>query len=136
MFRSDLTSFFVAIFLILAAVPILAQDTAPVDAESVTVELTSFAFTPETLEFDSGKDYVLQLTNTSSGGHNFSARDFFDAASIHPDDSGLIKKGRVEVSGGETVTIRLKTGAAATYRLNCSRFLHSGFGMKGQIIVR
>ncbi len=136
MFRSDLTSFFVAIFLVLAAVPILANDTIAADAEPVTVELTSFAFKPESLEFDSGKDYVLQLKNTSSGGHNFSARDFFDAASIHPEDSGLIRKGRVEVSKGETVTIRLKTGAAATYKLTCSRFLHSGFGMKGQIVVR
>lgn len=136
MYRSDLTSFFVAIFLVLAAMPILANDTINADADAVTVELTSFAFTPETIEFESGRDYVLQLKNTSSGGHNFSARDFFDAASIHPDDSGLIRKGRVEVAKGETVTIRLKTGAAATYKLNCSRFLHSGFGMKGQIVVR
>ncbi|MEM8918679.1 MAG: cupredoxin domain-containing protein [Pseudomonadota bacterium] len=136
MFRSDLTSFFVAIFLVLAAGPILANVTFAADPESVTVELSSFAFTPESVEFESGKDYALQLKNTSSGGHNFSARDFFDAASIHPEDRALIKKGRVEVSKGETVTIRLKTGAAAKYKLNCSRFLHSGFGMKGQIVVR
>ncbi|SIO03711.1 Cupredoxin-like domain-containing protein [Parasphingorhabdus marina DSM 22363] len=135
MFRSDLTSFF-AVCLVLAAVPILASDTLAADAESVPVELTSYAFTPELVEFESGKDYVLELKNSASGGHNFSARDFFDAASIHPEDSGLIRKGRVELSGGETVKIRLKTGAAATYKLNCSRFLHSGFGMKGQIVVR
>ena len=74
---------------------------------------------------------VLRLVNDGGGGHNFSAPEFFAAAS---NVSGPVRRGAVEVPGRRSVDIRL-TAARGTYRLKCTHTLHSTFGMSGRITV-
>jgi uncharacterized cupredoxin-like copper-binding protein len=112
--------------------PLSAQD-APT---TVTIELSSFRFSPNMVHLDHGKPYVLRLVNISDGGHDFMARDFFAAAQVDPTDRGKIRNGRVEVDGGGQVDVRLTTPSPGAYKLRCSHFMHAPFGMTGQIVVR
>ncbi|MEQ1687938.1 MAG: cupredoxin domain-containing protein [Sphingopyxis sp.] len=111
-----------------------AQQTS--DEATVTITLTSFAFTPEVTTLEHGQRYVLHLTNTSGGGHNFAAPEFFAAATIAPADRAKINRGRVEVEGHESVNIHFTAPAAGNYALHCTHFLHTSFGMRGSIVVR
>lgn len=102
-------------------------------AEVVTIRLSSFAFTPDQIQLRVGVPVRLHLVNISSGGHNFSAPDFF-ATSLFV--SGLQPKdGAIEVAGGESVDITLVPHASGTFRFECTHFLHSLFGMTGRIVV-
>lgn len=105
-------------------------------AHDVEVRLSSFAFMPDKIELKSGEAYRLHLVNTASGGHNFDAPQFFAAAQMAPSDQGRVKKGTIELKGGETADIRLVAPAPGTYKLHCSHLLHSSFGMTGEIVVR
>jgi uncharacterized cupredoxin-like copper-binding protein len=121
-----------------AALTALAATPAAVSAQGETkvpIALSSFAFTPSTITLVHGQPYVLELTNTSSGGHNFAAPAFFAAARIAPTDRAKIGKKGVEVNSGETVAIHLTAPAAGRYKLRCTHFLHSSFGMNGEIVV-
>ncbi len=125
---------FLAIAALIAAVPGLAQ--APPDwtnAPSVGVTLRSFAFDPKTVVLRAGVPVKLVLSDVK-GGHSFSAPAFFAAASIAPEDRDKVANGKVEMAGGETVTIRL-VPAAGTYKLTCTHFMHGALGMKGTILV-
>ncbi len=105
-------------------------------APDVEVRLSSFSFTPQRIELTSGTAYRLHLVNTADGGHNFDASAFFAAAQIHPSDRTQVRKGAVELKAGETRDIRFIAPAPGSYKLHCSHFLHSSFGMTGVIIVR
>jgi uncharacterized cupredoxin-like copper-binding protein len=105
----------------------LAQD-AP---QRVEVRLSSFDFTPSTIRLAAGRPVVLHLVNSGDGGHNFAAPEFFAAAR---DVTGPVRRGRVEVAGGQSVDVRL-TPARGTYRLRCTHTLHTAFGMSGEIVV-
>ncbi|MGZ8337847.1 MAG: cupredoxin domain-containing protein [Allosphingosinicella sp.] len=107
-----------------------AQPAAPV----VEVQLSSFAFTPETIRLRAGQPVTLRLANTSSGGHNFAAQDFFAAAAIPAGQNVALRDGTIEVPEGQTVALRL-TPAAGNYRLRCTHTMHSMFGMRGHIVV-
>jgi len=109
--------------------------TAQGPSQSITVQLSSFKFTPATLTLMHGRPYVIHFTNTSSGGHDFVAKDFFAAATIAPEDRGKVAKGGVSLSGGESTDIHLVPNTPGTYKSHCSHFMHSGFGMKGQVVV-
>lgn len=130
MYRSAVASILITFALMFAVNEIQANESTVVD-----VSLSNFSFAPNVIELEANRNYTLQLSNTASGGHSFAAPEFFASAQVKTPDNILIKKGEVEVPGGTTVTIRLKTGAAGTYKLKCTHFLHRGFGMKGQIIV-
>ena len=109
----------------------------PAAAQPITaaVDLTNFKFTPAQVELKASRPTILQLRNDSSGGHNFSAPEFFAAAHVDPASAGLIRDGKVEVPAHATVRLAL-TPAAGQYPLKCSHPFHSTFGMKGTIIVR
>ena len=105
-------------------------------AHEIEVRLSNFAFTPDKIEMKSGEAYRLHLVNTANGGHNFDAPQFFAAAQIAPPDQAKVKKGTVELKKSESADIRLVAPAPGTYKLHCSHFLHSSFGMTGEIVVR
>lgn len=111
------------------ASPLAAQQAARVD-----IALADFNFTPKTIRLPAGQKTLLHIVNQGSGGHNFAAPEFFSAATIDPDSAALIKKGKIEVKKGAAVDVAL-TPRAGHYPLRCTHFLHSGFGMKGEIIV-
>jgi plastocyanin len=108
-----------------------AQGTAQV----VDVELSSFAFTPKMLTLQHGRSYRLHLVNTSGGGHDFTALEFFGASAIAPADRAKIVGGKVKLAGKQSVDITLTPEKTGTYELHCSHFLHAGMGMKGAITV-
>jgi plastocyanin len=103
-------------------------------AASAEVTLSSFAFSPETLTLRAGVPVRLTIRD-AKGGHNFAAPAFFAAARIAPEDRAKLSRGKVELRGGEAVTIRL-VPAAGTYKLTCTHFMHTTFGMKGRIVVQ
>jgi uncharacterized cupredoxin-like copper-binding protein len=131
-------------FITMALVPIAAVGAAVLHAETpdwskaqpVSIELSSFKFTPSTLELQSGRPYRLHLTNSSSGGHDFAAKEFFAASTISQEDQAKAKGGKLGLKSGESADIRLVPGTAGSYALRCTHFMHSTFGMTGTITVR
>jgi uncharacterized cupredoxin-like copper-binding protein len=128
----------VAVLAILLAtqVPLSALNAQGGAAETVSVELSSFKFTPSVLRLQHGHAYRLHLSNASSGGHDFSAPGFFAASAIAPEDRGKVTGGKVKLSGHQAVDITLTPQKAGSYAVTCTHFMHSGFGMKGQITVQ
>ena len=102
-------------------------------AAAVEIVLKSFSFTPAALHLRAGVPVRLTIRD-EKGGHNFAAPQFFKAAKIAPEDAAKIRSGKIELKGGEAVTIRL-VPAAGSYKLTCTHFLHTSFGMKGSIVV-
>lgn len=118
---------FLALLLTPAALP--AQ---PAEAPTVIeVRLSNFDFSPTAISLPAGRPVVLHLVNEGGGGHNFSAPEFFAAAS---NVSGPVRRGAVEVPGRQSIDVRL-TPARGIYRLKCTHTLHSTFGMNGRITV-
>lgn len=116
---------------VLIAPPALAApDPAP--AERVAVTLANFAFTPAELHLRAGQPYVLHFANAGSGGHNFSAKEFF-AAAAYP-NGGAPRDGTVELAKGQSLDVTL-VPAAGRYKAKCTHFLHATMGMTGAIVV-
>lgn len=120
----------------LSASSIHAQPPEGGGAQAVSVELSSFKFSPATLTLQHGVVYRIRFSNTSHGGHDFVAKEFFAGASIAPQDRAKVKNGGIDVDGGETVEVQLVAGQPGTYKSHCSHFMHSMFGMTGTIVVQ
>ncbi len=103
-------------------------------AELVQVTLSNFAFTPAALHLRKGQAYRLHFVNAGSGGHNFSAPEFFKAAQVDPGDAGTLHDGTVDLEKGEAKDVRL-VPTAGSYKIKCTHFMHTTFGMKGSIDV-
>ncbi len=103
-------------------------------ARQVNIELSNFDFTPKTLTLHHGQPYRLRLSNTGSGSHNFSSPAFFKAATIAPEDAAAVAKGGIDLKKGESRDVRI-VPARGRYKLKCTHFMHSAFGMKGKIVV-
>jgi plastocyanin len=114
-----------------AAPPTAAQPAA----QTVEIALSNFRFTPASIRLEHGREYRLHFVNRSGGGHDFSAKSFFGAAQVAPEDRGKLSDGRVALSGHEEATIRLTAPAAGHYKVSCTHFMHSTFGMTGEIVV-
>ena len=102
----------------------------------VNVQLSNFKFTPRTIILDRGQPYILRLYNATSGGHNFTARQFFAAVTIDPEDRRWVTEGEVEVPPDQMRTIHLTAPAAGHYKLKCTHSFHKILGMSGEIAVR
>lgn len=112
-----------------------AAQTVPADAPTrVDVALSSFKFTPATITLDHGKTYLLHFTNTSDGKHNFTAKRFFAAAKSA--GGKLPANGSVALAGGQSADVEIVAPAPGRYEITCTHFMHSTFGMKGEIVVR
>lgn len=122
---------FAPILLIFALSPAPAQAPA-----TVQVQLANFSFSPKTIVLDHGRPYVLRLVNVASGGHDFTAKEFFTRAAIAPGDRRWVQEGQVEVPPGQVREIRLTAPAAGSYKLKCTHSFHKMFGMSGTIVVR
>jgi uncharacterized cupredoxin-like copper-binding protein len=125
--------------LILSAAALLAlagPAAAQTGPERVEIGLSNFKFTPSTIMLQHGHPYVLHFANTAKGGHDFSAKAFFDAAAVAPEDRAAVAKGEIELQGGQSADIHLTAPAAGTYEAHCSHFMHSTFGMTGKIVVQ
>src|SRR5258706_7270672 len=108
----------------LAAAPGAAQTPGWASPQPVTVELSNFKFTPSALSLQHGTAYKVHFVNKSSGGHDFVAQEFFAASTIVPEDRAKIKKGSIDVDGGEAVDVLLIPDQAGTFNIRCSHFMH------------
>ncbi|HEY2070322.1 MAG TPA: cupredoxin domain-containing protein [Rhizomicrobium sp.] len=117
---------------LLFAAPAFAQS-AP---QEIDISLTNFAFTPDALNLKAHTAYRLHLVNGASSSHNFAAADFFSAAQVAPADASKVKDGAIEVPKGQTVDVTVTPDRAGTYDLTCTHFMHTTFGMRGQIVVQ
>lgn len=122
-------SFFVAAALMLVA---------PASAETgkrVDITLANFSFTPSTVALKAGQQVTLHFENKGSGGHDFTAPEFFKAAAMDTATRvKLGKKGKIELEGGTSAEVTL-TPKPGTYKVKCGHFLHAGLGMTGTITV-
>lgn len=113
-----------------------APPAAPQAPAVINVELSNFKFQPRAIVLDRGRIHVLRLHNAGRGGHDFTARDFFEAAAIAPADRRWILDGKVEVPPGQLREISLAAPAAGRYKVKCTHRFHKALGMSGTIIVR
>lgn len=120
---------------VLAATPGQAQAPDWAGAQPVTIQLSSFKFNPAVTTLHHGTAYRLHLENSSSGGHDFVAKELFAKSLIAPSDGAKIHSGGIDVDGKESVDVRFMPQQPGTYKIHCSHFMHSTFGMKGQIVV-
>ncbi len=111
----------------------LALTAAAPPPQRIDVALSNFKFTPNTIALRHGQSYLLHLT--SSGGHSFSAKAFFAAATLTPADRARVNDGKVELEDGDSVDLRFVAPAPGSYPIKCTHFLHAGFGMTGKFIV-
>lgn len=101
---------------------------------TITVSLSNFAFEPAQIRLKAGVQARLRLVNDSSGGHDFSAPAFFGSSTYPPGSSPPVD-GDVAVAAHRSVEITLVPRAIGIYRVECTHFLHSLFGMHGTIEV-
>lgn len=101
---------------------------------TVAVKLSNFRFSPNIIHLRVGVPVVLRLENNASGGHNFSAPQFFAAARLDAASTAQVRRGTVEVPKHNRLDVAL-IPAAGRYPVKCTHTLHSTFGMTGTIIV-
>ena len=127
-----LRSLALATALALCAIPASAQT-----AQTVTVSMSNYAFTPATLNLRAGQPYALVFTSTVMKDHNFVAPELFASGSVAPEDKSKVSdKGEVEVDDGGTVTVHFTPGKPGTYPFECTHFMHAMLGMKGMAVVQ
>ena len=103
-------------------------------AETVEITLENFKFSPSEVNLQAGHPYALKIVNAASGGHDFTAPDFFAASTVDAEDIPRIANGQVDLGGGEAAIIRL-VPSAGEYKLVCTHFGHTALGMTGKIVV-
>lgn len=96
-----------------------------------TIDVQSFSFAPRPIHLAAGRPVRLVLVNHAGAGHDFTAPEFFAYSTI---TAGVAPRGKIALPGHATRTITLIPRAGA-YKAHCSHFLHSSFGMTGDIIV-
>ena len=120
----------VTAFLACIALPAPALAQAP--AAALTIDVANFSFTPNPIRLPAGKPVTLTFTNKSGSGHDFTAREFFAAATI---TAGAAPDGKIDLTGHETKIVTL-IPRAGTYGAHCSHFLHASMGMTDTIMVQ
>ncbi|PQM27933.1 copper-binding protein [Sphingopyxis lindanitolerans] len=122
--------------LALAALALSVPVTAAEAPARVTVTLANFSFTPADLHLHAGQPVTIHFVNDGSGGHDFTAAEFFAAATMDAANRARVDgaKGRVSLGKGESRDVTL-TPRAGTYKVHCSHFMHSTMGMTGKLVV-
>ena len=111
------------------------QASAQSGAEPINISLSDYAFAPAALNLKAGTAYHLHFTNAGSKDHDFTAREFFAASQVAPEDQAKIKRGTVEIEKGKEVDVTVTPGAG-NYKVSCTHFMHSTMGMHGTITVQ
>jgi uncharacterized cupredoxin-like copper-binding protein len=118
-----------------AAALLLVAPASAETAKRVDITLANFSFTPAAIVLKAGQPVTLHFENKGSGGHDFTAPQFFKAANMDAATRAKLgKKGRIELDGGTSADVML-TPKVGSYKVKCGHFLHAGFGMTGTITV-
>ena len=111
---------------------------APVDwskAETMEIDLKNFTFSPASIHLKQGTAYRLHFVNQSSGGHDFTAKDFFAAAALDPATAGAVSNGTIKLSGNQSVDVDLVAAQTGHFEAHCSHLMHATLGMTGEVVV-
>jgi uncharacterized cupredoxin-like copper-binding protein len=96
-------------------------------------------FFPDSLQFESGKQYKLLLDNPSPTKHYFTSKDFADASWTKKVEAGKVEvKGAIhelELKPGATAEWVLTPMRSGKYELHCSVVGHTEAGMIGNIVI-
>ena len=122
--------------LALAALVLSVPVTAAEAPAKVTMTLANFSFTPDDLHLHAGQPVTIHFVNEGSGGHDFTAQEFFAAATMDTANRTRVggTTGRVSLGKGESSDVTL-VPKAGTYKVHCSHFGHTALGMTGKITV-
>ena len=108
--------------------------------QTVRVEMDEFTFTPETLTFEVGKPYKLEIVNIGTVKHYFTAEEFYQSVAFRKaqDSSGEIKAPyfkAIEIFPGEQADLYLIPTKAGTYESICTIAGHQEAGMVTKLVV-
>jgi uncharacterized cupredoxin-like copper-binding protein len=115
---------------------IAAAAAAQAPATMVEVDVWNFKFDPDAITLRAGTPYVLHLVNKSGSRHDFTAKAFFAASTVAPEDRGAVIDGKVDLAPNQSRDLHLVAPAAGSYETRCSHVLHAHLGTKGNILVR
>jgi plastocyanin len=122
--------------------PIRAGESAATDwsgAETMTVTLDEYGFTPTELRLRVGRPVRLRFVNQGGRAHDWTSPDFFRAAAFRPGEeagaAALAAGGSVDVPAGGAVEVALVPLAPGTHEVDCRRPLHAMLGMTGRVVV-
>src|SRR5437763_7479019 len=116
--------------LALASTAFAVAQPAP-KADVHTIDVQSFSFAPSPIHLAAGTPVTLVFVNHSGSGHDFTAPQFFAAATFV---AGSAPKGEIDLPPHETRTVTLIPRAGA-YKAHCSHFMHAAIGMHDEIVV-
>ena len=123
---------FVAAALVLSGAPAWAADQWA-HPQALTVVMVDNSFQPDHVVFKAGQVYELRLVNHGKDMHEFTAPEFWKAATVK-DKRQLANAGTdAVVQGGKTVSILLIAPPKGQYKLTCAD--HDWDGMVGSITV-
>lgn len=124
------------LFFAVTAIAIAAPVSAAPQAAKTEVVLANFSFAPAELHLHAGQSITIHFVNEGSGGHDFTAAEFFSAAAMDSAERTKVggAKGRVSLGKGQSLDVTL-VPKAGTYKAHCSHFMHSSLGMTGKIVV-
>ena len=105
-------------------------------AQTIEIDLSNFAFSPASLTLNQGVAYRLHFVNQASGGHDFSAKDFFAAATIDPEDQAAVTGGKVSLKGNQSADVRLIATQTGHFDVICTHLMHATMGMRGEVVVQ
>ena len=110
-------------------------------AETVTVTLSEFSFSPANLTFATGSPYRLLIRNIGNIQHLFVADGFFKGIAAQrlktPDgDVDAPHLAAIAVPPGAEKELAFVAVTPGTYHLECSLPFHATFGMEGEIAIR
>jgi len=108
-------------------------------AETVSVSLSEFAFSPTAITLRGGHPVRLRLVNSGNIAHDFTSPDFFRSVALRPEDEtgarALAAGGSVEVPAGQTRELLLVPLSPGRYAFECSHPFHATLGMRGEVVV-
>ncbi len=110
-------------------------------AETLTVVLSEYAFSPGTLTFRAGAPYRLRIKNGGNSTHFCVSEGFFKAIAarklVTPSaetEQPYLKS--IALKPGEAKDLHFVPVRPGAYALECTAPFHAGFGMRGEITIR
>ncbi len=108
--------------------------------KTVTIELAEMSFTPKDITLEAGQPYVLEVVNTGTVKHEFTAEDFFRTVATRKAETteSEVKVPfftEIEVFAGKKAELFLIPLIPGTYKLVCEIEGHLEAGMFGTITV-
>ena len=116
-------------------------DVANWDAKkTVTIDMSEFAFTPKNVTLEAGQPYVLEVVNTGTVKHEFTAEDFMRTVAMRKAETAETEVKvpfftEIEVFAGKKAELFLIPLIPGTYELVCEIEGHYEAGMFGTITV-